>query len=141
MLQSGSDRAMYELRVTGDFAAAHQLRNVTEKCENLHGHNFQVEAAVWGETLTDAGVLMDFGILKRHLREILGFLDHTFLNELPVFQGENASSERLARFIAEELGTRLAAECDGVTVRRVRVWESGNASAAFYPVCVTGRNP
>lgn len=123
---------MYELRVTGHFAAAHQLKNVTEKCENLHGHNFQVEASVEGEELNQAGVLMDFGLLKKALRGILDSLDHCFLNEHPAFLGKNASSEVIARFIAEELGKELK-EKKGVRVRRVRVWESENASASFYP--------
>lgn len=124
---------MYELRVTGHFAAAHQLKNVTEKCENLHGHNFRVEVGIVGEKLNEAGVLMDFSLLKKELRQILDSLDHCFLNDHPAFSKTNASSEALARFIAEELGKRLTEREKGVSVRRVRVWESENASAAYYP--------
>ncbi|MCW7754038.1 6-carboxytetrahydropterin synthase QueD [Desulfobotulus sp. H1] len=124
---------MYELRVRGDFAAAHQLHNVTEKCENLHGHNFEVEAAVEGNELGEAHVLMDFGLLKQYVREILASLDHCFLNEHPAFAGKNASSENIARFIADKLAERLLPLGEGVRVRRVRVWESARASAAYYP--------
>lgn len=124
---------MYELRVTGHFAAAHQLKNVTEKCENLHGHNFQVEVSVVGDALNSAGVLMDFGLLKKGLRQILESLDHCFLNDHPAFSGINASSEAIARFIAERLEAVLPAAKGKVRVRRVRVWESENASAAYYP--------
>lgn len=124
---------MYELRVMGDFAAAHQLRNVTEKCENLHGHNFQVEAAVVGEALNEADVLLDFGLLKTWLREILSSLDHCFLNDHPAFAGSNASSEKLARFIAENLQEKLLSHDGALRVRRIRVWESSKASAAYYP--------
>ncbi len=46
---------MFELKVITDFAAAHQLRMVGEKCENLHGHNWKVEVFVTGETLNEAG--------------------------------------------------------------------------------------
>ena len=86
-----------------------------------------------GDRLNEAYVLMDFGLLKRHLREILGSLDHCFLNDHPAFAGKNASSENLARFIAENLQQRLAPLDQGVRVRRVRVWESATASAAYYP--------
>lgn len=55
---------LFELKVTGSFAAAHKLQMVAKKCENLHGHNWKVEACVKGSGLSNAGVLIDFGILK-----------------------------------------------------------------------------
>ena len=55
---------MYELKVTTHFAAAHQLKLVALKCENLHGHNWKVEVYLTGKNLNDAGVLMDFGEIK-----------------------------------------------------------------------------
>ena len=57
---------MYELKVVSRFAAAHQLKLVAEKCENLHGHNWRVELYLAGEELNSAGVLMDFGEIKIH---------------------------------------------------------------------------
>jgi len=48
---------MYELKVVDHFAAAHQLKMVAKKCENLHGHNWKIEICVTGETLNEAGVL------------------------------------------------------------------------------------
>ncbi|MEA1968906.1 MAG: 6-carboxytetrahydropterin synthase, partial [Thermodesulfobacteriota bacterium] len=35
---------MFELKVKTRFAAAHRLTMVGEKCENLHGHNWNIEA-------------------------------------------------------------------------------------------------
>ena len=35
---------MFELKVVTRFAAAHQLKMVAEKCENLHGHNWKIGA-------------------------------------------------------------------------------------------------
>jgi len=32
---------------------------------------------------------MDFGVIKARLREIIGRLDHQFLNELEMFSGAN----------------------------------------------------
>ncbi|MGD8741116.1 MAG: 6-carboxytetrahydropterin synthase, partial [Desulfobacterales bacterium] len=34
---------MYELKVVTRFAAAHQLKMVGSKCENMHGHNWKIE--------------------------------------------------------------------------------------------------
>lgn len=123
---------MYELRVVTHFAAAHQLKMVGEKCENLHGHNWKVEVYVNGERLNAAGVLMDFGVLKDHVRALMREVDHKFLNELDSFKvGCPPSSENIARFIAEGLQERLkAAE---VSVSRVTAWESENACATYFP--------
>ena len=121
---------MFELKILTDFAAAHQLTMVTEKCENLHGHNWQVEVCVAGKELNQAGVLIDFGQLKDHVREILAELDHKFLNDIKIFKG-NPSSERIAVYIAEQLSGRLSA--DGIRVSRIAVWESNDACATYIP--------
>lgn len=121
---------MFELKITDHFAAAHQLKMVAEKCENLHGHNWKVEAYVVGDALNAAGVLVDFGELKAYLDDIMNRLDHKFLNELSLFDG-NPSSENIAKYIADELQVSLPD--DGVRVSRVAVWESENACATYLP--------
>ena len=122
---------MYELKVKTHFAAAHQLKMVATKCENLHGHNWHIEVRVAGEKLNSAGVLVDFGILKNHIHEIMDQLDHKFLNELEQFNDEvPPSSENIARFIAVELESRL--DEDGVQVASVTAWESEDACATFF---------
>ena len=122
---------MYELKVVTHFAAAHRLTMVGEKCENLHGHNWKIEVFVRGENLDDAGVLMDFGIIKTQVRDIMSLLDHKFLNELAYFQNSQPSSENIATFIARELEKRI--EDPAVSISRVNAWESENACAAYIP--------
>ncbi len=120
---------MFELKVVNKFAAAHKLQMVGEKCENLHGHNWKVEAYVEGEKLNSAGVLMDFGIVKEHLKEVMAYLDHKYLNEVEPFTESCASSENIAVYIAEELAKKI--DDDFARVSRVRVWESDNASVTY----------
>ncbi|MDZ7833726.1 MAG: 6-carboxytetrahydropterin synthase QueD [Desulfobacterales bacterium] len=122
---------MYELKVVTRFAAAHQLKMVTEKCENLHGHNWRIEAFVAGPKLEHSGVLIDFGVIKTYLAEIIDSLDHKFLNELEFFKSANPSSENIARYIAQTLQSRLT-EHPTIRVSRVSVWESDDACATFY---------
>ena len=122
---------MYELRVITRFAAAHQLTMVGSKCENLHGHNWKIEVFLTGNRLNDAGVLMDFGDIKALLRDIIGRLDHQFLNELPIFAGRQPSSERIAAFVAEELQKAIGGP--SVRVSRVSAWESDDACATYIP--------
>ncbi|MGD9212707.1 MAG: 6-carboxytetrahydropterin synthase QueD [Desulfobacteraceae bacterium] len=122
---------MFELKIVTHFAAAHQLTMVAKKCENLHGHNWKVEVCVGGDKLNKAGVLIDFGILKSHVREITQLIDHRFLNELDLFDNGIPSSENIAVFIAEALEKKLSDS--GVRVTRVTTWESEDACATYSP--------
>ena len=121
---------MYELKVVTHFAAAHQLKMVAKKCENLHGHNWKIEICVTGENLNDAGVLIDFGELKQHVSVIMARLDHKFLNELDDFNDDYPpSSEIIAHYIAKTLQSMV----DSLTIKvtRVTAWESENACATY----------
>ena len=122
---------MFELKVVTHFAAAHQLSMVAKKCENLHGHNWKIEVCVGGEKLNQAGILMDFGLLKSHVREMIKHLDHCFLNELDCFNHCPPSSENIAVFIAEALKEKL--DDSNVHVTRVTTWESEDACATYIP--------
>lgn len=93
---------MYEVRVTADFAAAHFLRDYNGKCENLHGHNYKVYAHVRGEKLNEGGMLLDFSVLKKVLREVCKKLDHTNLNDMAIFD-QNPSAERIAFYIYTQI--------------------------------------
>lgn len=123
---------MFELKIITHFAAAHQLKMVARKCENLHGHNWKVEVCVKGDQLDEAGVLMDFGVLKQHLSEVMETLDHKFLNETDLFNDDcPPSSENIARHIAHAMDDRLADT--PVRISRVSAWESENACATYIP--------
>ena len=120
---------MYELKVITRFAAAHQLTMVGTKCENLHGHNWKVEVYVTGEKLDKAGVLVDFGVIKKNVAQIMSSLDHTYLNELEYFQQRQPSSENIACFVASKLQAKI--DIPGITVSRVTAWESEDAAATY----------
>ena len=120
---------MYELKVVTKFAAAHQLTMVGEKCENMHGHNWKIEVYVTGEKTDDSGVLMDFGIIKKDVREIMAMLDHKYLNELEYFQQGQPSSENIAYFVATELQKRI--DNQAVSISKVTAWESDDAAATY----------
>mgnify|MGYP001053275822 FL=1 len=122
---------MFELKVTTHFAAAHQLKMVAEKCENMHGHNWKVEVVVAGNRLNEAGVLIDFGELKAHVAGIMSQLDHKYLNDLDMFRDGNPSSENIAVFVADTLAEKLWET--GTRVRRVTAWESEDACATYIP--------
>jgi 6-pyruvoyltetrahydropterin/6-carboxytetrahydropterin synthase len=120
---------MYHLTIQTHFAAAHNLLNYQGDCENLHGHNWKVDATVATDKLDDAGLGIDFKILKKHTKEIMSYLDHKYLNDLDAFKGVSPSSEHISKFIYDRLVASLA-DYD-VQVEKITVWESDNAYATY----------
>ena len=121
---------MFELKIVTHFAAAHQLKMVAQKCENLHGHNWKIEVYLQGEKLNSAGILIDFGEVKKHVADIMSGLDHKFLNEIGPFNDNYPpSSENIAHYVATQL--QSVVEDSAVKVSRVTAWESENACATY----------
>ena len=100
---------MFEVRVEADFSAAHFLRDYNGKCENLHGHNYKVFAHVRGFKLNEGGMLMDFSKLKAALRAVCKEIDHTNLNDMPIFD-QNPSAERIAMYIYDGIIDKCKAD-------------------------------
>jgi 6-pyruvoyltetrahydropterin/6-carboxytetrahydropterin synthase len=109
----------WTLKVRDRFSAAHFLREYRGKCEKVHGHTFQVEAAIRVRELDRAGLGYDFTEIKKALAGLLP--DHTLLNEAFAF---NPSAENLARHFFGELKKSYPIES-------VTVWESEDASATY----------
>jgi 6-pyruvoyltetrahydropterin/6-carboxytetrahydropterin synthase len=109
----------WTLRVRDRFSAAHFLKGYKGKCEKVHGHTFQVEAALRVDDLNAVGIGVDFSEIKKTLASVLP--DHTLLNEAYPF---NPSAENLARHLYGELKKRYP-------VCSVTVWESEDASATY----------
>jgi len=122
---------MYQVCVERDFDAAHYLRGYQGKCEALHGHRYRVVVKLSSAGIDDVGMAFDFGVLKRHLDEILARFDHTCLNDVPPFDEINPSSENVARTIYDELQVKLG-EAPG-SLDCVEVWESPRSWVVYRP--------
>ncbi len=120
---------MFTLCVKDSFAAAHRLIGYKGKCEELHGHNFTVEAFFTGDSLGDDGMLVDFQVIKGYLRDVIETLDHKYINDIPFFTRRASSAEHIAVYIFDEIEKRLSGQ--HVSVREIRVWESEKAWASY----------
>lgn len=121
---------MYELMIESHFSAAHQLRGYKGKCENLHGHNWRVQAVVSDERVNEIGLVMDFHELKGILNEVISTLDHSVLNEIFPFTEINPSSENIAKWLYDSIKKKIANK--NINISSVSVWESETASATYY---------
>ncbi|MCL2294225.1 MAG: 6-carboxytetrahydropterin synthase QueD [Spirochaetes bacterium] len=122
---------MYTIRTEDSFAAAHYIRDFHGKCENLHGHNYKVRIYCSGEKLGKGYMLIDFGILKKMLKNVLEELDHKNLNELPYFAQKEPSAEVIAEFIFNKMSERLREHSDTASLSRVDVFETDKNLAIF----------
>lgn len=123
---------MYELKVKTHFDAAHRLVDYEGKCNRLHGHRWEVEVCIRGETLDSRGILIDFGEVKKLVKGFVDEkLDHDFLNtRIPE---RNPTAEFLARWLWEWLANLFVEFTPPVELASVEVWESPESSVKYEP--------
>jgi 6-pyruvoyltetrahydropterin/6-carboxytetrahydropterin synthase len=127
---------MFEVAVEHTFAAGHALRHYRGKCENVHGHNYKVQVVVRGEKLDSIGMLADFVLLKKYLRDACEPMDHVFLNDMPPFDVLNPTAENMAIHIGGQMQKALADNPNPVEVAEVKVWETDIQSATYRPAAL-----
>jgi 6-pyruvoyltetrahydropterin/6-carboxytetrahydropterin synthase len=118
---------VFEILVLDTFDSAHCIRGYQGSCERIHGHTYKVEARLRKAELDEQGLSFDFRLVKARLAKILDYLDHTFINDLPEFQVDNASAENISRFIYNRLKEHF-----GESVYSVTVWETPTSAATYW---------
>jgi len=98
------------LGITEHIDCAHYLPD-HPKCGRLHGHTYKVELVIAGENTS--GMILDFGVMKKILREIVYEYDHRSWNEFLDYP----SVENICELIHRRIGERLSFSYT------VRVWE------------------
>jgi 6-pyruvoyltetrahydropterin/6-carboxytetrahydropterin synthase len=124
---------MFQISVEETFSAGHALRGYRGKCENPHGHNYRVRVELEGEQLDSIGLLFDFVHLKRIMRELIGDMDHKFLNDQPPFDGINPSAENIAKFLYDQAWNQIQRMSNAPRIRSITVWETDETSATYTP--------
>jgi 6-pyruvoyltetrahydropterin/6-carboxytetrahydropterin synthase len=124
---------MFEITVEAGFSSGHYLRNYHGKCENPHGHNYRVLVTLAGEELDEAGLLLDFKLLKTLLRPVVERLDHLMINDIEPFTELNPSAENLARYFYQQTAQQLSEMTAGrVRVKDCTLFETDTSFARYY---------
>lgn len=118
----------FEITITRDFSASHQLQLYDGSLEPLHGHNWHVVVTVAADKLDSIGVVMDFHELQRLLDGIVGPMHNRHLNDLAGFAARNPSAENVAVYIAESLKLPPV-----IRLREVQAWETPDCRAKYIP--------
>ncbi len=76
---------MYVLKSEASFDSAHFLSGYNGKCANIHGHRWKIEVEICGGQLVadgdKRGMLIDFGDLKKEVRNLADSFDHALIYE------------------------------------------------------------
>lgn len=121
--------SQYVLKVVSDFAAAHSLRNYPGVCSRLHGHNWKIEVEVTATTLDEAGMGIDFKVIRSATRQVSELLDHRYLNEVEPFLDVSPTAENIAAFFFQRLSALLNNE--RVRISTITIWETERACVRY----------
>eukprot|EP00002_Diphylleia_rotans_P028525 TRINITY_DN5763_c0_g1_i1.p2 TRINITY_DN5763_c0_g1~~TRINITY_DN5763_c0_g1_i1.p2 ORF type:complete len:148 (+),score=40.11 TRINITY_DN5763_c0_g1_i1:50-493(+) len=100
------------------FSAAHRMYNTkwdeeTNKqifgpCYQLHGHNYQLEVALYGPIDAETGMVFDIAKLKKIMKDhVLDLMDHKQIDVLPFFQERPSTAENISVFIWHQLKDQI----------------------------------
>ena len=119
---------MYELSIKGDIASAHFLRGYEGKGKVLHGHTWKIEVVIESDQLDKIGMVADFAVVKKQLKDFLTIIDHVCLNDVDYFKEINPTTENIAKYIYTNFGKVV----HPLKIKHVQVWESDLASVTYY---------
>jgi 6-pyruvoyltetrahydropterin/6-carboxytetrahydropterin synthase len=103
-----------------DFEAAHNLPKYHGKCQNLHGHSYELIVGIKSQT-DQSGISVDTTKIKQIVNEkIIDRLDHSHLNRLL----ENPTMENIVMWIFNQLKTDLP-------ISSIKISETRNNSAVL----------
>lgn len=94
------------------FEGSHVVRNcTTDRCsKTLHGHSYVVEVFLKSEKVDRGGMILDFSLLKRGVKDIVDSFDHTMV----LWSRESEDFKNTMRQFSErviELPMTSSAEC------------------------------
>ncbi|MDX1646288.1 MAG: 6-carboxytetrahydropterin synthase [Longimicrobiales bacterium] len=99
---------MYKLNVRDHFMIAHSFQGeIFGPAQRLHGATYVVDATFKRETLDEDGLVVDIALATEQLGAVLSDMNYRNLDEMADFEGENTTTEFLAREIHRRLAERI----------------------------------
>ena len=96
---------MYYVKKDIEISSCHHLNlSYESKCQELHGHNWQITVYCKAKTLNIDGMVCDFTQIKELIQDKL---DHKNLNEVFDF---NPTAENIAKMICDNVANCVRAE-------------------------------
>jgi 6-pyruvoyl-tetrahydropterin synthase len=128
---------MYSVSVRGHMMIAHSFRGeVFGPAQRLHGATYVVDAEFRRPDLDADGIVIDIGRATDVLSTVLAGMNYRNLDDEPLFEGRNTTTEFLARAVFDRLVAairegELGSSGRAIESVRVTLHESHVAAAAF----------
>jgi len=149
----------YRIAKRFTFDAGHRLAKHPELCRFPHGHTYQVEVVLRGDSLDANDMVCDYQVLKSLVRRELDRLDHAmilsaddpardafaqFAERVVTLDGGDPTAEVIARDLYRALATALQPGTEvssaggatyrvpgGIRLEAVRLWETPTSWAEY----------
>ena len=123
------------------FSAAHKLENqqltqqenqqLFKKCNELHGHNYELFVTISGEIKPNSGFIVDLKDLKKIIQEkIIDKLDHHYINDVDFMKNTISTTENLCIQIWKELKDPIALL--GAKIYKIKITETENNYFEYF---------
>ncbi|MGM0509291.1 MAG: 6-carboxytetrahydropterin synthase QueD [Fusobacteriota bacterium] len=137
---------MYTLKTKNHFDSAHFLADYNGKCQNIHGHRWEVEVEIQSKDVIKSGskkgMVVDFGDIKDDLKKEADYFDHSLVIEKGTMRKKTLECLIEDSFKIIEVNFRPTAENFaknffdklenlGYNVRKVTVYETPKNCATY----------
>lgn len=144
---------MYQIETTISFEAAHRLYGVntySKECsDSIHGHSYKVTVYVARSDLNDSGMVIDFKLIKKIIKEIIeNKYDHSLILRdidplVSVIQTtapeqklnivlDNPTAEWMAQTMYYDLSKAVNSIDQWISIAMVSVQETENNIATYF---------
>jgi 6-pyruvoyl-tetrahydropterin synthase len=128
---------MYAVTVRDHFMVAHSFHGETfGPAQSLHGATYVVDVEFRRAALDPDYVVVDIGKASGIVKAVLNELNFSNLDAAPEFEGDNTTTEFLARTVFEKIRARISTgdlgkHADGLASLKVTLHESHIAWASY----------
>jgi 6-pyruvoyl-tetrahydropterin synthase len=100
---------MYRLTVRDRVMIAHSFQGeIFGPAQRMHGATYVVDAEFQREHLDDDGLIVDMGLAHTAVHAALSAIAFQNLDEMPEFEGQNTTTEFLAKWMWGRLAEQVA---------------------------------
>jgi 6-pyruvoyltetrahydropterin/6-carboxytetrahydropterin synthase len=104
------ETTMFKVRVRDRMMIAHSFKgDVFGPAQALHGATFVVDVEFSRQEVNDDNIVVDIGRAIDQLKAILAELDYKNLDDIAAFNGQNTTTEFLARHVFERMKAAITA--------------------------------
>jgi 6-pyruvoyl-tetrahydropterin synthase len=101
---------VFSVTIRDHMTVAHSLQGaVFGPAQRLHGATSVVDATFRSEALDADSIVVDIGCAAQELHTVISALSYRNLDDKPEFASLNATTEKLARVMADRLAARVNA--------------------------------